>query len=75
VVLCGKVPVPLDRTGRVPGTIDIYTERARARDLPAKAAGAAARSSRWPAAPGNRRPSSPPTSSSRSGRGSSGATS
>src|SRR3954451_1838542 len=39
VVLCGKVNVPLDRSGQVPGTIDIYTERARARDLPAKAAG------------------------------------
>ena len=39
VVLCGKVNVPLDRSGQVPGTIDIYAERARARDLPAKAAG------------------------------------
>jgi pimeloyl-ACP methyl ester carboxylesterase len=39
VVLCGKINVPLDRSGRVPGTIDIYAERARARDLPAKAAG------------------------------------
>jgi pimeloyl-ACP methyl ester carboxylesterase len=40
IVLCGTVPVPLDRSGRVPGTVDIYVERARARDLPAKAAGA-----------------------------------
>jgi pimeloyl-ACP methyl ester carboxylesterase len=39
VVLCDKVTVPLDRSGQVPGTIDIYTERARARDLPAKPAG------------------------------------
>jgi pimeloyl-ACP methyl ester carboxylesterase len=43
VVLCGNVSVPLDRSGRVPGTVDLYVERARARDLPAKTAGSAPR--------------------------------
>ena len=43
IVLCGKVTVPLDRSGKVPGNLDIYVERARARDLPAKIAGGAPR--------------------------------
>ena len=44
VVRCGKVAVPLDRTSRVPGNVDIYVEQVEARDLPsagkASAAGA-----------------------------------
>src|SRR4051812_3018249 len=35
VVRCGKVTVPLDRTGKVPGNVDLYVEQVEARDLPA----------------------------------------
>jgi pimeloyl-ACP methyl ester carboxylesterase len=34
VVRCGQVTVPLDRTGKVPGTLDLYAEQVEARDLP-----------------------------------------
>ena len=34
VVRCGTVTVPLDRTGKVPGNIDVYVEQVEARDLP-----------------------------------------
>src|SRR4051812_37682956 len=35
VVRCGTVTVPLDRTGKVPGNVDLYVEQVEARDLPA----------------------------------------
>src|SRR3954463_1777225 len=34
VVRCGTVNVPLDRTGKVPGSLDVYVEQVEARDLP-----------------------------------------
>jgi pimeloyl-ACP methyl ester carboxylesterase len=34
IVRCGKVSVPLDRSGRVPGNLDIYVEQVPAEDLP-----------------------------------------
>src|SRR5215208_1407307 len=34
VVRCGKVTVPLDRAGKVPGTLAVYVEQVEARDLP-----------------------------------------
>ena len=34
VVRCGKVTVPYDRTGKVPGNLDIYAEHVRVEDLP-----------------------------------------
>jgi pimeloyl-ACP methyl ester carboxylesterase len=42
VVRCGKVTVPLDRTGQVPGMIDLYVEHVPAEDLPSSGGGFAA---------------------------------
>ena len=61
-VLCGKVPVPLDRTGKVTGNLDLYVERARARDLPAKAAGGAPRGALFALAGGPGQPATQFTS-------------
>ena len=36
-LLCAKLPVPLDRSGRVPGTVNLHVERLRAKDLPGQA--------------------------------------
>src|SRR5687767_4801609 len=62
VLLCGKVSVPLDRSGRVPGTLDLYVERARARDLPAKAAGGSPRGALFALAGGPGQPATQFTS-------------
>jgi pimeloyl-ACP methyl ester carboxylesterase len=62
VVLCGKVAVPLDRSGKVPGNLDLYVERARARDLPAKAAGGAPRGALFALAGGPGQPATQFTS-------------
>src|SRR3954452_1683264 len=34
VVRCGTVTVPLDRSGKVPGNVNLYVEQVEARDLP-----------------------------------------
>ena len=62
LVLCGKVTVPLDRSGRVPGNLDLYVERVRARDLPAKAAGGAPRGALFALAGGPGQPATQFTS-------------
>jgi pimeloyl-ACP methyl ester carboxylesterase len=41
VVRCGTVSVPLDRSGRVPGNIDIYVQHVPAEDLPDVSGGGA----------------------------------
>jgi pimeloyl-ACP methyl ester carboxylesterase len=35
ILRCGTVTVPLDRSGRVPGNLDLYVEQVEAQDLPA----------------------------------------
>src|SRR4051794_38084140 len=40
VVRCGTVNVPLDRSGKVPGSLGVYVEQVEARDLPSVGKGA-----------------------------------